>query len=208
MGVADNNGTASSSHRTTGAGTSVATASRQSIEERRHSSTAHDLTDYIYAEEPDGDVADDDDVFEMEPSSGGAERAGLLGNSTSSSAGSGAGGAERSSEAKRRTQSLGSLTGEPKSPRKVLSGLGRQTGGLYSVRTLRPLLFLPPFINCSLSPIFSVFIPLSSRQMPLPPLSLSFPRHHLTPFSQALDQYRSRSAPARQHSFQTCLENI
>lgn len=90
-------------------------ASRESVGERRRSSVTQDLTEYTYsvAGEPDAEVADDDDVFEMEAGGGGEPVA--PGNSS----GGGVGGAL--SEAKRRTQSLGSLTGEPKSPRKVLN---------------------------------------------------------------------------------------
>lgn len=89
-------------------------ASRESVGERRRSSVTQDLTEYTYsvAGEPDAEVADDDDVFEMDASGGGAEPV-VPGNSSAA----GVGGAV--SEAKRRTQSLGSLTGEPKSPRKA-----------------------------------------------------------------------------------------
>lgn len=98
---------------------SKSSTSGQSIGERRHSSSTQDLNEYIYSvaeEQLDTEVAaDDDDVFEMEPG-GSGEGPAVPGNSTSGSGGGGA-----SSEAKRRTQSLGSLSGEPKSPRKVLS---------------------------------------------------------------------------------------
>lgn len=102
-------GTGSSSV-TAAAKSGGATAKRESIGEstRRHSSTTQDLNEFIYsvAEEVDADVADDDDVFEMDSNGGGP------GSSSSDAA----------SDAKRRTQSLGSLSGaEPKSPRKVLS---------------------------------------------------------------------------------------
>lgn len=109
---------------TTMAGTVVASAStttgrpvasRESVSERRRSSVSQDLTEYTYsvAEEPDTEVADDDDVFEMEASGGGEQIP--PGN------GATGGGGGAVSEAKRRSQSLGSLTGEPKSPRKVLN---------------------------------------------------------------------------------------
>lgn len=84
---------------------------RESVGERRRSSVTQDLTEYTYsvAEEPDAEVADDDDVFEVEAGAGGGEQV---------APGNGGGSAN---EAKRRTQSLGSLSGEPKSPRKVLN---------------------------------------------------------------------------------------
>ena len=126
-----------------GTKTSSVTTSRRSIEERRHSSTTQDINDYIYSEEQD---VDDDDVFEMEPSGGGAEPSAVPGNSTSSSTGSAVGGAERASEAKRRTQSLGSLTGEPKSPRKVLS--------VFNVNNLVRLLSSSSFPISTLPPPF------------------------------------------------------
>ena len=92
-----------------GAVATVAAVCRESVDERRHSSTAaQDLNEYIYSVAEDHDAAiEDDDVFEM-----GTTEANLLllpGNS----------GAVSARDAKRRTQSLGSLSGEPKSPRKV-----------------------------------------------------------------------------------------
>lgn len=95
-------------------------ASRESVGERRRSSVTQDLTEYTYsvAGEPDAEVADDDDVFEMEAAGGGGGGGEPVAPGNSSGGG-GVGGTL--SEAKRRTQSLGSLTGEPKSPRKVLN---------------------------------------------------------------------------------------
>lgn len=115
-------------------------ASRESVGERRRSSVTQDLTEYTYsvAGEPDAEVADDDDVFEMDASGGGAEPV-VPGNSSAA----GVGGAV--SEAKRRTQSLGSLTGEPKSPRKVLNAA--------YVNNLKLLLFSLLFLCRQLRPI-------------------------------------------------------
>ena len=94
------------------AGAVAAGASGTCIGERRHSSTAtQDLNEYIYSVPEDNDaIIEDDDVFEMEPAEAAAEAAELAAKAAASAA---------SSEAKRRTQSLGSLTAEPKSPRKV-----------------------------------------------------------------------------------------
>ena len=112
-------------------------ASRESVGERRRSSVTQDLTEYTYsvAEEPDAEVADDDDVFEMEAGGGGGEQ---------TAPGNGSAGGGATSEAKRRTQSLGSLTGEPKSPRKVLN--------VAYVNNLKLLLF---FFFASLSLLFA-----------------------------------------------------
>ena len=118
-------------------GSGGATNKRESIgaeSTRRHSSTTQDLNEYIYsvAEEADPlDVADDDDVFEMDSS-------GVAGSSSTSAA---AAAAAAAIDAKRRTQSLGSLSGgsEPKSPRKVLSDGGdtlRQTRERVKEKTL------------------------------------------------------------------------
>jgi hypothetical protein len=90
--------------------TSTAGSGRESISERRHSSTAQDLNDYIYSVAEDHDANDDDDVFEMDSGDSNVNQA--AGSNCSAAAIS-------ASEAKRRTQSLGSLSGEPKSPRKV-----------------------------------------------------------------------------------------
>ena len=117
-------------------GSGGATNKRESIgaeSTRRHSSTTQDLNEYIYsvAEEADPlDVADDDDVFEMDSS-------GVAGSSSTSAAAA----AAAAIDAKRRTQSLGSLSGgsEPKSPRKVLSDGGdtlRQTRERVKEKTL------------------------------------------------------------------------
>jgi hypothetical protein len=134
-------------------------ASRESVGERRRSSVTQDLTEYTYsvAGEPDAEVADDDDVFEMEAAGGGGGEPVAPGNS--SGGGGGVGGTL--SEAKRRTQSLGSLTGEPKSPRKVLNAAYANNLKLL----LYSLLF---FVVCS-------------------SLSSFFP----PPFLQIINQYRS-----------------
>ena len=61
-------------------------------------------------------IIEDDDVFEMDPASTTASAAAAAAAAAASSAAS----AEASAiDAKRRTQSLGSLSAEPKSPRKV-----------------------------------------------------------------------------------------
>ena len=128
-------------------------ASRESVGERRRSSVTQDLTEYTYsvAEEPDAEVADDDDVFEMEAGGGGGEQ---------TAPGNGSAGGGATSEAKRRTQSLGSLTGEPKSPRKVLN--------VAYVNNLKLLLFffLLPFLCCSPRPFvlpLTNYLPISIR---------------------------------------------
>ena len=117
-------------------------ASRESVGERRRSSVTQDLTEYTYsvAEEPDAEVADDDDVFEMEAGGGGGEQ---------TAPGNGSAGGGATSEAKRRTQSLGSLTGEPKSPRKVLN--------VAYVNNLKLLLFFFCFLFFVVRPALSSF---------------------------------------------------
>ena len=123
-----------------GAASAAAAGARDSIDERRHSSTAtQDLNDYIFSTEDADANVDDDDVFETEPTaaSDGAAGGGGGGGSEASAplppsngSGGGGGAALSASEAKRRTQSLGSLSGEPKSPRKVLNVLAHLLASL------------------------------------------------------------------------------
>jgi hypothetical protein len=128
-------------------------ASRESVGERRRSSVTQDLTEYTYsvAGEPDAEVADDDDVFEMEAAGGGGGGGEPVAPGNSSGGGGDVGGT-LSEANKRRTQSLGSLTGEPKSPRKVLNAAYANNLKLllyyhpFLCRLLRPLVLLsPPF---------------------------------------------------------------
>lgn len=103
---------------------SAPTSSASKIgEHRRHSSATQDLNEFIYSvaeEQLDAEVADDDDVFEVDTGATGADP--VAGSSNTSGSG---GGSELSNDVKRRTQSLGSLSGgEPKSPRKVLNCAG------------------------------------------------------------------------------------
>ena len=149
-----------------GAPAHCATSARESINERRHSSTAtQDLNEYIYSVSEDHDVNEDDDVFEMEPcesGAGGGSGAGVSSIANQPPSSGSALAAASASEVKRRTQSLGSLSGEPKSPRKVrlLSVLSLSLGPMLSlslsVRSFFPPcqlllgLRLPPFLIYSL----------------------------------------------------------
>lgn len=104
------------------------------MNERRRSSVTQDLTEYTYsvAEEPDTEVADDDDVFETEPGVGEQTPPG------NGAAGGVGGGGATASETKRRTQSLGSLSGEPKSPRKVLNAANCAYVNSFQLHLLLP----------------------------------------------------------------------
>lgn len=118
----ENNSGATGTTTTATTTSQLVASSRESMGERRRSSVTQDLTEYTYsvAEEPDTEVADDDDVFEMEATGVGEQIPPGNGSAAGGAAGGGGGGGAVN-EAKRRTQSLGSLTGEPKSPRKVLN---------------------------------------------------------------------------------------